>query len=135
MSPCRTSCISSARVFAGKTIDLLVPWLAAVVLVSGAVLLLAPSGHGALAYDELVATRVAATPTVAHSGLPPARRRSGPRNEFHPELRSRATPEQFIQRRKLNVVSATWSSNLGEAGGFVTDDATRVSWRETAARK
>jgi len=41
-----------------------VPWLAAVVLVSGAVLLLAPSGHGALAYDELVATRVAATPTV-----------------------------------------------------------------------
>jgi hypothetical protein len=65
MSRCRTSYVSSARVFAGKTIDILVPWLAAtVVLVSGAVLLLAPSGQGARAYDELVATRVVATPTV-----------------------------------------------------------------------
>jgi hypothetical protein len=35
-----------------------------VVLVSGAVLLLAPSGHRALAYDMLVATRVIAAPTV-----------------------------------------------------------------------
>ncbi len=65
MSRCRTSCVSSARVFMGKTIDLLAPWLTAMVpLAYGAVLLLAPSGHGALAYDELVVTRVVATPMM-----------------------------------------------------------------------
>jgi hypothetical protein len=49
MSRCRTSCVSSARVFTGKTIDLLAPWLTAMVpLAYGAVLLLAPSGHGSL---------------------------------------------------------------------------------------
>jgi hypothetical protein len=65
MSCCRTSCVPSARVFVGKTIDLLTPWLAAmVVLAYGAVLLLAPSGDGALAYEELVATRVVATPIM-----------------------------------------------------------------------
>ncbi len=47
MSGCRASCVSS-RVLVGKTIDLLVPWLEAMVpLAYGAVLLLAPSGHGA----------------------------------------------------------------------------------------
>jgi len=47
MSRCRASCVSS-RVLVGKTIDLLVPWLAAMVpLAYGVVLLLAPSGHGA----------------------------------------------------------------------------------------
>lgn len=47
MSRCRASCVSS-RVLVGKTIDLLVPWLASMVpLAYGAVLLLAVSGHGA----------------------------------------------------------------------------------------
>jgi len=46
MSRCRASCVSS-RVLAGRTIDLLVPWLTAIVaLAYGAVLLPAP-GHGA----------------------------------------------------------------------------------------
>jgi hypothetical protein len=47
MSRCLASCVSS-RVLVGKTIDLLVPCLTAMVpLAYGAVLLLAPSGHGA----------------------------------------------------------------------------------------
>jgi hypothetical protein len=49
----------------GKTINLPAPWLAAMVpLAYGAVLLLAPSGHGTLTYDELVSTLVVATPMM-----------------------------------------------------------------------
>jgi len=113
-----------------------VPWLAAmVVLVSGAVLLLAPSGHGALAYDELVATRVVATPTVPIPAyLQPVTDPVFGTN-FTQNFEVGPYQSNSSNDRNRMVVSATWFSNLGQAGGPVTDDVARVSWRGTAARK
>jgi hypothetical protein len=136
MSRCRTSCVSFARVLAGKAIDLLVPWPAAmVVLVSGAVLGLAPSGHGALAYDELIATRAVATPTVSVPvDLQPF---SGPvfGTKFTQIFEVGPYQSNSSNKRNRMVVSDARSGNLGQAGGPVTDDVAQVFWRGTVATK
>ncbi len=136
MSRCRTSCVSSARVFVGKMIDLLAPWLAAmVVLAYGAVLLLAPSGHVALAYDALVATRVVATPTMPNPAYlqpvtDPVFGTNFTQNfEFWPCKGNSSSDGNRM------VVRATWSSNRGEACGRAADHVARVSGPGTAARK
>jgi hypothetical protein len=136
MSRCRTSCVSSARVFVGKTIDLFAPWLAAMVpLAYGAMLLLAPSGHGALAYDELVATRVVATPIMPNPAyLQPVTDPVFGTN-FTQNFESgpyKRNPSNDGNRR---VARATWSSNWGQVGGPVADYVARVLWPGTAARK
>jgi hypothetical protein len=102
-----------------------------VLLACGAVLLLAPSGDGALACEELVATRVAATPMMPN----PAYLRLvidpvfGTNFTQHFEYKGNSPNDQN------RMVHATWSGNWGQAGGPVADYVARVLWPGTAARK
>jgi hypothetical protein len=136
MLRCRTSCVSSAGVFIGRAIDLLALWRAAmIVLAYGSVSLLAASGHGALAHDELVATRVVATPMKPDPAylqpvIDPVFATNFTRNfEFGPYKGNSSNDGNRM------VVRATWSSNWGQAGGPVADYVAQVSWPGAAARE
>ena len=95
-----------------------------VVLAYGAVLLPAPAGDGARAYEELVATRVVATPMMPNPAClqPVADPVIGTNFTQNFEYKGNSSND-----RNRMVARATWSS--------IADCVARVSRPGTAARK